>query len=122
MASRPSATDDHAAGSADCLETGVERFLWSERRKGGKTALVRMHGNACQVGAWLAGRTVELLFSPFDLDRVEVRLGGKPAGAAVPFTVGRHRHPKARLPRRRDAEAGRTQVAGAHVEEQPIGH
>ena len=72
--------------------------MWSERRKADKTALVRMHGNAYQVDAWLAGRTVELLFSPFDLDRVEVRLGGKPAGAAVPFTVGRHRHPKARLP------------------------
>ena len=72
--------------------------MWSERRKADKTALVRMHGNAYQVDAWLAGRTVELLFSPFDLDRVEVRLGGKPAGAAVPFTVGRHRHPKTRLP------------------------
>ncbi len=75
-----------------------EAFLWSERRKADKTALVRMHGNAYQVDAWLAGRTAGLLFSPFDLDRVEVRLGGKPAGAAVPFTVGRHRHPKARLP------------------------
>jgi putative transposase len=75
-----------------------EAFLWSERRKADKTALVRMHGNTYQVDAWLAGRTVELLFSPFDLDRVEVRLGGKPAGAAVPFTVGRHRHPKTRLP------------------------
>ena len=75
-----------------------EAFLWSERRKADKTALVRMHGNVYQVPAWLAGRTVELLFSPFDLDRIEVRLGGKPAGAAVPFTVGRHRHPKARLP------------------------
>lgn len=75
-----------------------EAFLWSERRKADKTALVRMHGNAYQVDAWLAGRTVELLFSPFDLDRVEVRLAGKPAGTAVPFTVGRHRHPKARLP------------------------
>jgi putative transposase len=75
-----------------------EAFLWSERRKADNTALVRMHGNAYQVDAWLAGRTVELLFSPFDLDRVEVRLGGKPAGAAVPFTVGRHRHPKARTP------------------------
>ena len=73
-----------------------EAFLWSERRKADKTALVRMHGNAYQVDAWLAGRMLELLFSPFDLDRVEVRLGGKPAGAAVPFTVGRHRHPKTR--------------------------
>ncbi|HXZ71038.1 MAG TPA: DDE-type integrase/transposase/recombinase, partial [Streptosporangiaceae bacterium] len=62
-----------------------EAFLWSERRKADKTALVRMHGNVYQVDAWLAGRMVELLFSPFDLDRIEVRLAGKPAGTAVPF-------------------------------------
>jgi len=75
-----------------------EAFLWSERRKADKTALVRMHGNVYQVDAWLAGRMVELLFSPFDLGRIEVRLAGKPAGTAVPFAVGRHRHPKTRTP------------------------
>jgi hypothetical protein len=32
------------------------------------------------------------------LDRIEVRAGGKAAGTAVPFTVGRHRHPKTRTP------------------------
>jgi len=73
-----------------------EAFLWSERRKADKTALVSLHGNTYQVGAWLAGRTVELVFDPFDLDRLEVRLAGKPAGAAVPFAVSRHRHPKTR--------------------------
>ena len=75
-----------------------EAFLWSERRKADKTALVRLHGNACQVDAWLAGRMLELLFDPFDLDRIEVRLAGKPAGTAVPFVIGRHRHPKTRTP------------------------
>ena len=75
-----------------------EAFLWSERRKADKTALVRLHGNACQVDAWLAGRMAGLLFSPFDLDRIEVRLAGKPAGTAVPFVIGRHRHPKTRTP------------------------
>ena len=54
--------------------------------------------NVYQVDAWLAGRMIELLFSPFDLDRIEVRLGGKPAGTAVPFVMGRHRHPKTRTP------------------------
>jgi putative transposase len=73
-----------------------EAFLWSERRKADKTALVKMHGNAYQVDAWLAGRMVELVFSPFDLDHIEVRLEGKPAGTAVPFTIRRHRHPKTR--------------------------
>jgi putative transposase len=75
-----------------------EAFLWSERRKADKTALVRLHGNVYQVDAWLAGRTVELVFDPFDLDRLEVRAAGKPAGTAVPFAVGRHRHPKTRVP------------------------
>jgi putative transposase len=74
-----------------------EAFLWSERRKADKTALVRMHGNVYQVDAWLAGQYVELVFDPFDLDHVGVRAGGKAAGTAVPFTVGRHRHPKTRL-------------------------
>ncbi len=75
-----------------------EAFLWSERRKAPKTALVSLHGNSCQVDAWLAGRTIELVFDPFDLGHVEVRVAGKPAGTAVPFTVGRHRHPKTRTP------------------------
>jgi putative transposase len=78
-----------------------EAFLWAERRRATKTALVSLHGNSYQVDAWLAGRYVELVFDPFDLARVEVRAGGKPAGAAVPFTVGRHRHPKTRT---RDGE------------------
>jgi len=73
-----------------------EAFLWSERRKATKTALVTLHGNSYQVDAWLAGRYVELVFDPFDLGHVEVRAGGKPAGTAIPFTVGRHRHPKTR--------------------------
>ena len=73
-----------------------EAILRYEQRKADQTALVRLHGNACQVDAWLAGRKVGLLFDPFDLTRLEVRAGGKPAGTAVPFTVGRHRHPKTR--------------------------
>jgi putative transposase len=75
-----------------------EAFLWSERRKASKTAMVSLHGNAYQVDARLAGHYVELVFDPFDLGSVEVRAGGRPAGAAVPFTVGRHRHPKTRAP------------------------
>ena len=75
-----------------------EAFLWSERRRATKTALVSLHGNSYQVDAWLAGKYVELVFDPFDLDRIEVRLAGRPAGTAVPFAVGRHRHPKTRVP------------------------
>jgi putative transposase len=77
-----------------------EAFLWSERRRASKTALVSLHGNSYQVDAWLAGHYVELIFDPFDLGHVEVRAGGKATGTAVPFTVGRHRHPKTRTPDR----------------------
>jgi putative transposase len=84
-----------------------EAFLWSERRRATKTALVSLHGNSYQVDAWLAGKYVELVFDPFDLANVEVRAGGKPAGTAVPFTVSRHRHPKTRTrdDQRRDGPA-----------------
>jgi putative transposase len=71
-----------------------EAFLWSVRRKVGKTGLVRFETSACQAGAWLAGQYVELVSDPFDLERIEVRKGGKPAGLAVPFTIRRHSHPK----------------------------
>ena len=89
-----------------------EAFLWSERRRADKTALVRMHGNVYQVDAWLAGQYVELVFDPFDLDRIEVRAGGKPAGTAVPFAVGRHRHPKTRVP----GDGGRTKPAPTGID------
>jgi putative transposase len=90
------ATPEERAVPGPALLRGA--FLWSGRRKAGKTALVSLHGNTCQVGAWLAGRAVELLFDPFDLGRAEVRAGGKPAGTAVPLAVSRHRHPRTRTP------------------------
>lgn len=79
-------------------ETLREAFLWSERRKVTKTATVSLHGNTYQVEAWLVRKTVELVFDPFDLDSLEVRLDGKPAGQATPFVIGRHRHAKTRTP------------------------
>ena len=89
-----------------------EAFLWSERRKATKTALVSLHGNSYQVDAWLAGKYVELVFDPFDLGHVEVRLAGKPAGTAVPFTIGRHRHPKTRT----SGSGQRTEPAPAGID------
>ncbi len=85
-----------------------EAFLWSERRKADKTALVRLHGNVYQVDAWLAGRMLELLFDPFDLDRIEVRLGGSrpgppsrssSAGTATPRPAPRTGRPAPSRPR-----------------------
>ncbi len=73
-----------------------EAFLWAEHRTVTKTATVSLHGNTYQVDQALAGRKVELVFDPFDLTAIEVRHRGQPHGAAVPFTIGRHAHPRAR--------------------------
>jgi putative transposase len=73
-----------------------EAFLWSERRTVRKTATVSLHGNLYQVDASLVRCVVELVFDPFDLTGIEVRHKGKPAGKAVPFVIGRHRHAKTR--------------------------
>jgi len=79
--------------AADAL---TEAFLWSELRTVTKTATVSLHGNSYQVEAALAGRKVELVFSPFDLERIEVRYRERSYGHAVPFRITRHTHPKAR--------------------------
>jgi putative transposase len=73
-----------------------EAFLWSERRTVKKTATVSLHGNLYQVDASLIRRTVELVFDPFDLTDIQVRHKGQPAGKAIPFVIGRHRHAKTR--------------------------
>jgi putative transposase len=73
-----------------------EAFRWSQLRTVTKTATVSLHGNTYQVDASLTGRQVELVFDPFDLDRIEVRHDGRSVGAALPFTIKRHSHPRAR--------------------------
>jgi putative transposase len=79
--------------SADAL---AEAFCWSEYRTVSKTALVSMHGNRYQVDPALVGRKVELVFDPFDLTSLGVRVGGRDAGKALPHQISRHAHPKAR--------------------------
>jgi putative transposase len=74
----------------------AEAFLWEEHRTVTKTALVSLHGNTYQVDPALVGRRVELVFDPFDLTTIEIRLGGAPKGIAIPYRIGRHAHPKAR--------------------------
>jgi putative transposase len=74
----------------------AEAFKWAEWRRVDKTGVVRMHSNRYQVDPGLAGERVELVFDPFNLHRIEVRLGGKDEGLATPFQIGRHSHPKAR--------------------------
>ena len=73
-----------------------EAFLWAEHRQVRKTATVQLFGAAYSVDPVLTGRTVELVFDPFDLTRVEVRWNGTPYELAVPHRIRRHAHPKAR--------------------------
>jgi putative transposase len=73
-----------------------EAFLWSAHRQVTKTATVSLLGNVYQVDPDLVGRQIELVYDPFDLTTIEVRLHGKPMGLAIPHRIGRHAHPKAR--------------------------
>jgi putative transposase len=77
-------------------EALTEAFLWEEHRRVTKTATVSLHGNSYEVDPALVGRKVELVFDPFDLTRIEVRLAGVPMGLAIPHHIGRHSHPKAK--------------------------
>jgi len=74
----------------------TEAFLWSEYRTVTKTATVSLHTNTYQVDPALVGRKVELVFSPFDLETVEVRYRDKSYGKALPHIISRHTHPKAK--------------------------
>jgi putative transposase len=74
----------------------AEAFLWEAHRTVSKTALVSLQGNTYQVDPLLVGHRVELVFDPFDLTTVTVRLHGVGAGTAIPHRIGRHAHVKAR--------------------------
>jgi len=74
----------------------TEAFLWSAVRTVTKTATVSLHGNIYQVEPTLAGRKVELVFSPFNLENIEIRYRDKSYGQALPHRITRHTHPKAR--------------------------
>lgn len=79
--------------SADAL---TEAFLWSTQRTVTKVGTVSLQGNTYQVESALAGRKVELVFSPFNMHQIEVRYRDRSYGLAVPFQITRHTHPKAR--------------------------
>ena len=68
-------------------------FLWREQRKVTTFATISLHANRYQVDAALVGRTVDLLFTPFDLTAIDVEYQGRAMGRAVPHTIGRHVHP-----------------------------
>lgn len=74
----------------------AEAFRWSEHRTVARTGTVSLHGNRYQVDPQLVGRKIELVFDPFDLTYLAVRVDGAEAGTALPFQISRHSHPKAR--------------------------
>jgi len=67
-------------------------FLWREKRKVRHDATFSLQGNSYQVEAYLCGRTLDLLFDPFDLSRIELFLDKVPLGKATVITQGRARH------------------------------
>jgi putative transposase len=86
-----------AAGPAPLPDPARLRhaFAWSAVRLVRKTATVELEGNVYSVDPFLTGRKVELVFSPFDMTRLDVYWQGRKAGTAVPQVIGRHAHPKA---------------------------
>ena len=69
-----------------------EAFRWSVTRRVTRVATVPLEGNSYSVDPALVGRRVELRYDPENLAAIEVFLDGRPAGAAVPFVIGRHVH------------------------------
>ena len=72
-----------------------EAFLWSQTRTVTKTATVSLHGNVYVVDAALVGRRIEVVFDPFDMATVDIRLDGRSMGAGAPHRIDRHVHPHA---------------------------
>ncbi len=69
-----------------------EAFLWVSARRVTKTATVSLEANQYAVDPALVGRRVELRYDPADLSVIEVFCGGRAAGVATPFVIGRHAH------------------------------
>ena len=101
-----------AMASADAL---TEAFLWSQWRVVTKTATVSLHGNTYQVEPALAGRKVELVFSPFNLEVITVRYQNADYGRAIPHRITRHTHPKARPETPEPVPAPSTGIAYLHL-------
>ena len=57
-------------------------FLWSEFRTVTKTATVSLFANRYEVDPCLVGRKVELVFDPFDLNKIDVVYDGRSFGVA----------------------------------------
>ena len=83
----------------------TEAFRWSAYRTVTKTATVSLHANTYEVDPALIGRKVELVFSPFDLENVDVptttRVTEKRCRTTSPATRTRKPSPRRSSRRRR---------------------
>ena len=90
-----------------------------------RTATVPLEGNSYSVDPALTGRRAELRYDPENLAVIDVFLDGRPAGAAVPFVIGRHVHRAVAPPPPPAAEATGIDylgmVAAAHDEQAGTG-
>ncbi len=59
-----------------------------------RTATIKFQGNVYETAPELAGQTVTIRYSPFDLTSIEVFCRGTSHGHAQPHAIRRHCHPK----------------------------
>jgi putative transposase len=69
-----------------------EVFVWQENRRVDKTGCVSLLGNAYEVDAALASKTVALRYDPYDLSVIQVWHDGRRFPDAVPLKLRRSRH------------------------------
>src|SRR6266487_2513459 len=69
-----------------------QRYHRAQHSETGQTPAQRYHHSGAAAPR-RSGRKVDLLFNPFDLQRVEVEYQARPMGQAVPHRVKRHAHP-----------------------------
>ncbi|OYV64233.1 MAG: hypothetical protein B7X07_06945 [Actinobacteria bacterium 21-64-8] len=90
----------HARVHSETNETPMDRFSVLGAPQIPSMALVReafLFGNHYEVDQALITRRVELVFDPFDLERITVRYHDTDFGLAVPHKIGRHVHPMAKV-------------------------
>jgi putative transposase len=80
-------------------------FLWRETRTVTSWRTVSLLGNHYEVDAALVGNQIDLLFNPFNLDRIDVEYHGRPMGQARPHKITRHVHPDVKAPKNPPVQA-----------------
>jgi putative transposase len=103
-----------------------EAFLWSQSRTVAKTATVSLFANRYEVDPALVGRRIELVFDPFDLAKIDVRLDGRSYGFAKAHELREHVHPYVRehvevAVKPTDIDYLKMMVGGTESRHRPVG-